>query len=744
MTTAKRTLSCALLGVVLVLWGCGSGGSGGSGGTGASATSSPSLGVYAGYIRDDTGTPVKGARVSVNGIEAMHLTGADGFYKVADESLAQVSQPAVAGAAAASGPVEVEVAVLAPGMEPRVATLLVAEGDLANVDLVRAAFDPDLTVTSPADQEAFVIPSSCSGSSVDVRGFARLKAKDSYRLDVVLVIDKSGSTGDPAFDVNGDGKVESVLGAEVAAARCFLGGLDPRITRVCAVTFADSAGLLHDFTSDLQAVDQALASVDGSSGGTNFEAALKKTQDLLFWRAVQDKAQEVPDEDPPLEVPAPFRAVVFLSDGIPTTHGVPRDPLDDSMVQDEEDRMAAVRAARSLGQATSAQLFAYSLVPREKRPINGVPRTQQVRRMTTLPHCVAACGGGRHEEILDVRKLDDKLCGEPLEARIEVEIANGTLGGLPLRVPVSSDGYFEQAVPISVVGTPGADHTVANSIQVTMRVYLGSEELTATKTVTVKLMVEATYANLGYNEIQTAQAAPEPVVALKDLKAPLGKKLENRYLQDFLVGAGTAEFEDAVELYGADTFTASDLIADTVTVTVDVAYKEACYRSDLGWFVIDPANPPKTPEAALASVTEDHVLCNTGDVGQQTCSGQSIPQGTASLQFAVPRNTVVAFFLLPNRRLAEYMANPRGGSAPLFTLPSLNPGGFDQVLSFRSLVGRTEPGPSQNVVKAGPVMIFAFEDMATANRGQGQDFNDIVIMASKQAGPRLGSTACSR
>src|SRR5438552_2377073 len=78
----------------------------------------------------------------------------------------------------------------------------------------------------------FAAASACATPSVTLRGFTDLGPAADFRLDVAIVIDRSGSTGRRAFDVNGDGTVDTTLDVEVAAARCFASGLDYRTTRV--------------------------------------------------------------------------------------------------------------------------------------------------------------------------------------------------------------------------------------------------------------------------------------------------------------------------------------------------------------------------------------------------------------------------------------------------------------------------------------------------------------------------------
>lgn len=96
-----------------------------------------------------------------------------------------------------------------------------------------------------------------------VAGHASALRGQRSRIDIVIVIDTSVSTSGPAgLDVDGDGELgvldpdavpgfddvttdpgDSILAAEISAARELLRGLDPRVSRVALVTFAGEADL---------------------------------------------------------------------------------------------------------------------------------------------------------------------------------------------------------------------------------------------------------------------------------------------------------------------------------------------------------------------------------------------------------------------------------------------------------------------------------------------------------------------
>jgi hypothetical protein len=179
-----------------------------------------------------------------------------------------------------------------------------------------------------------------SGRAVALQGEIR-------QFDVVLVIDTSRSTVDPTgADINGNGVVgkpylgrigsifdvgstdpgDSILAAEVAAARQLLRGLDPRGTRVGVVTFAGDppdmqGGLfargsrppaitLEPLTNEYARVERALDSVlnRDPEGSTHMAAGVDQaTIELMGLRGAASKANANSE-----------KIVLFFTDGQPT------------------------------------------------------------------------------------------------------------------------------------------------------------------------------------------------------------------------------------------------------------------------------------------------------------------------------------------------------------------------------------------------------------------------------------------
>jgi hypothetical protein len=121
--------------------------------------------------------------------------------------------------------------------------------------------------------------------------------------DVVIVIDTSGSAGSSSgADVDGDGVNDSILAAEVYAAKALLDFLNPETTRVAIVDFSSNAYVVQTLTDNFeeasQSLDQLLSA--GASGGTNFSSAMLSARNELLGSRSRFNATPV---------------VLFMSDG---------------------------------------------------------------------------------------------------------------------------------------------------------------------------------------------------------------------------------------------------------------------------------------------------------------------------------------------------------------------------------------------------------------------------------------------
>ena len=132
------------------------------------------------------------------------------------------------------------------------------------------------------------------------------------RLDFYLVIDRSGSTGDHSgVDLDGDGLQDSILEAEVEAARAFVDAVNLTNNRVSLISFHSTSFVQTQLGSDRAALQAGLDAILtlGPAEDTNFGAAVRE--------AVREHDLR---HDPTRE-----QVVVFLSDGRATTQ-VPDPP----------------------------------------------------------------------------------------------------------------------------------------------------------------------------------------------------------------------------------------------------------------------------------------------------------------------------------------------------------------------------------------------------------------------------------
>jgi len=234
-----------------------------------------------------------------------------------------------------------------------------------------------LEIEYPAEGDV-VAASTCgvfvSGRAIAMRG-------DMRHFDVVMVIDTSRSTVDPTgSDIDGDGKVgtrrlgrlgsifgsgstdngDSILAAEVAAARQLLRGLDPRSTRVGLVAFAgDPAGgggwsrrqarpayTLESLTRDYTRIDRSLDYLLQSEpeGSTHMAAGVDQaTIELLGLRGASSQADAASE-----------KVVFFFTDGQPT---LPYGP------GAEADNVRAVLRAANRAQRGGIRIHSFAIGP---------------------------------------------------------------------------------------------------------------------------------------------------------------------------------------------------------------------------------------------------------------------------------------------------------------------------------------------------------------------------------------------
>jgi hypothetical protein len=266
---------------------------------------------------------------------------------------------------------------------------------------------------------------------------------------VVFVIDTSGSTSAPSgMDVNGNGVVgdekvplvggalglgstdpgDSVLAAEIAAARQFLSRLDPRYTRVCLVTYSgrdlgteyfeqidpDSVMTEVALTSDYRDVERSLERVlsRGAAGATFMAGGVDQaTVELLGLRG------SFSSPDPKAE-----KLVVFLTDGQPT---LPR----------LSDPDAAVLRAAQRAHRAGIRFFTYGIGEEALSRPGTITRLAEITRGSFTP-------------VKDASKLGDLVADVDLAGITSVTVQNKTIGKPAHAVELAADGGFGAMVPL--------------------------------------------------------------------------------------------------------------------------------------------------------------------------------------------------------------------------------------------------------------------------------------------------------
>lgn len=302
---------------------------------------------------------------------------------------------------------------------------------------------------------------------VEVRGHAGARGQRGH--EIVLVLDRSDSALQPCgVDLDGDGPggttrpellawlaaqsgvraalvqrlresdfEDSILAAELEAARALLERLDPRVFRTGLVVFSDRARLVAPVGSPPAALRAALEEVSRSFfedlRGTHFAAAVEKAHRALvpappppprpvkkrFWQRA---------EPPPAPAPAPLpdreRSILFLSDGAPTlpVHGN----------RAAEHALAAVRAAAADG----VRLYAFALGPETEQAL------PVYRKMASL-------GGGRFERIERPGDAPARLRRVDLADLEELRIENVRTGEAARSQRTFPDGSFDAFVSLA-------------------------------------------------------------------------------------------------------------------------------------------------------------------------------------------------------------------------------------------------------------------------------------------------------
>jgi hypothetical protein len=293
-----------------------------------------------------------------------------------------------------------------------------------------------------------------------IDGSALAASDRPHLFDVMLVMDVSDSTkAASGADVDGDGEVgvdphnelvppgafdpavrstdpgDTILQAQVVAARSLLQGLDARRVRVGLVTFSgevnpltgerksidqQDAWLDVPLTADYAAVDRALGAVlaRGPNGATNYAAGIRLAIVELVGLSGAKSAPREGASD----------VALFLTDGIPTL------PVGKGNVEDPGDGEAALRAAQ-LAHEAGISINTYALGPAALK----YPRVvTEMARMTV----------GTYTPVQNPGDIVTLLQGVTFADVEDVVLTNLTTGELSTDVKLAPDGSFSGFVPV--------------------------------------------------------------------------------------------------------------------------------------------------------------------------------------------------------------------------------------------------------------------------------------------------------
>lgn len=342
--------------------------------------------------------------------------------------------------------------------------------------------------SAPDEDEPVVevrIESPAPGATVEndvhlapIRGRARAGDDEWKSFDVMVVVDVSYSTRNPSgIDVDEDGEVgfdpsnelvapgtypddtvctdpdDTILAAEVHAARRLLEELDPTQTRIGVIAFSGESDpktgrrLRHDqrdawvevpLTSDFAAVDAALGRIlaAGPQHATNFAAAIRLSVTELVGLS---GAESVPREDAK-------HVVLFLTDGEPSF------PYGRAAISDPEDTEAAISAAR-LAHRAGVTINTYAL---GKQALSRPVAATEMARLTS----------GLYTPVRNPGDIVQFLQGISFANVDDVVITNVTLREVSYDVSLAPDGSFSGFVAVQLG---------ANEVQVTALASDGSE-----------------------------------------------------------------------------------------------------------------------------------------------------------------------------------------------------------------------------------------------------------------------------
>jgi Mg-chelatase subunit ChlD len=305
--------------------------------------------------------------------------------------------------------------------------------------------EPKVQILSPRTDDRITQDQSV----ILVSGKVASQAARSSNVDIMLVIDISGSTiqyagvdlGDAGQLPDGAGSSgfprpqisiggmslgqppmrnlrNSILAAEVAAARRLLLQLNAQATRVGVITFSEGAKLLQPLTHDFDRVRRVLDDIlrAGPSGGTNMVEGIRTGITELMGFGTSEKRSDA------------VKVEFFLTDGFPTL------PIGGGKRVTPEDANLAINAARLAGKAgVKVHVFALG---------------EEALSYPFAAVGIAKESGGTYTPVVrpaDVLAVVENISVVGVDF---VQIVNQTNGQKATNLRLAADGFFSSAVPV--------------------------------------------------------------------------------------------------------------------------------------------------------------------------------------------------------------------------------------------------------------------------------------------------------
>jgi Mg-chelatase subunit ChlD len=315
---------------------------------------------------------------------------------------------------------------------------------LVSVSMAKGAAEPKVQILSPKEGSSI----TQQQNSILISGKVASQAARSENVDIMFIIDISGSTsqyagvdfgdfgqlpdsssssgfGWPQITIRGFGLGpppirnlrNSILAAEVGAARRLLVQLNSQTTRVGIITFSEGARVLQPLTRDFDHVRRVLDSVlaAGPNGGTNMVEGIRTGISELMGFGSSEKRPEA------------VKAEFLLTDGFPTL------PIGRGRVT-PEDTDLAINAARLAGKA-GIKVHVFAL-------------REEALSYTRAAVGIAHESGGIYTPVsraADVLAVVENISVVGVEY---VQIVNQTIGQKATETRLAADGFFSSAVQV--------------------------------------------------------------------------------------------------------------------------------------------------------------------------------------------------------------------------------------------------------------------------------------------------------